>query len=124
MLSPFFTTHPPLPKMDHTAGHKHSQYHPTIGRVICTLIEAGLTVRQVAAHRDMPSYCTFFQWRKMNPDFDDLYRTIRGRAPTFGGAGRNGLRGLKPTSLGARQPPPALRATCPEGEEWGGMGRI
>ena len=63
MHNPTFHVSPPLPlpAMDHTGGHKRSQYHPTIGAVICVLIEAGLTVAQVAADPGMPSYCTIFQ---------------------------------------------------------------
>lgn len=79
MNQPTFTTDPPLSAMDHTGGGKPSQYHPTIGAVICALIEAGLTVREVAAHPDMPSYATIFQWRRVNPDFDEMYRAMRSR---------------------------------------------
>ena len=69
----------PLPRIDHTGGYKPSQYHPRIGRVICARIEAGETVRQVAADPAMPSYATIFHWRKMHPDFDDLYFAMRAR---------------------------------------------
>lgn len=69
----------PLPRIDHTGGWKVSQYHPRIGRVICERIETGETVRQVAADPDMPSYCTIFQWRKMHPDFADMYDAVRAR---------------------------------------------
>ena len=79
MPSATFTVDPPLPAMDHTGGGKPSQYHPTIGAVICALIEAGLSVRQVAANPAMPCYCTIFQWRRMNPGFDEMYRVMRAR---------------------------------------------
>ena len=65
--------------MDHTAGWKDSAYHPRIGEVICARIEAGETVRQVAADPNMPSYCTIFQWRRVHPEFDEMYRAMRER---------------------------------------------
>ena len=69
----------PLPRIDHSGGWKDSQYHPRIGRVICARIEAGETVKQVAADPEMPSYATIFHWRKVHPDFDDLCRAMRAR---------------------------------------------
>jgi hypothetical protein len=68
-----------LPPIDHTGGHKPSQYHPRLGQVICARIEAGETVRQVAADPAMPSYATIFHWRKMHPDFDARYAAMRAR---------------------------------------------
>lgn len=68
-----------VPRMDHTAGWKESAYHPRIGEVICARIEAGETVRQVAADPNMPAYCTIYQWRKVNPEFDAMYRAMRER---------------------------------------------
>lgn len=68
-----------LPRIDHTGGWKDSQYHPRIGRVICERIEAGETVKQVAADPAMPSYCTIFQWRKVHPAFAAMYDAMRAR---------------------------------------------
>jgi hypothetical protein len=78
-VAPSFDPDHPLPRIDHTGGHKPSQYHPRIGQVICARIEAGETVRQVAADPEMPAYCTIFQWRKVHPDFADLYDAMRAR---------------------------------------------
>ncbi len=68
-----------LPPMDHTGGHKESQYDPRIGAEICARLEAGETVRQVAADPAMPSYATIFQWRKVWPDFAEMYDAMRAR---------------------------------------------
>lgn len=68
-----------LPPMDHTGGHKPSQYHPAIGAVICARIEAGETVREVAADPAMPSYATIFHWRKQWADFAARYDAMRAR---------------------------------------------
>ncbi len=68
-----------VPRMDHTAGWKESAYHPRIGEIICARIEAGETVRQVAADPNMPAYCTIYQWRKVHPEFDAMYRAMRER---------------------------------------------
>jgi hypothetical protein len=65
--------------MDHTAGAKPSQYRRRIGEVICARIEAGETLRQVAADPAMPAYCTIFQWRKVNPGFAAMYDAMRAR---------------------------------------------
>jgi hypothetical protein len=69
----------PLPRIDHTGGWKESQYHPRLGREICARIEAGETVRQVAADPAMPSYATLFRWRKVQPDFEAMYAAMRAR---------------------------------------------
>lgn len=71
---------PALPVMDHTGGYKESQYHPILGAEICARIEAGETVRQVAAEPSLPSYATIFRWRKMHPDFARAYDAARLRA--------------------------------------------
>jgi hypothetical protein len=68
-----------VPSMDHAGGWKPSQYRRRIGEVICARIEAGETVKQVAADPAMPAYCTIFQWRKMNPDFAAMYDAMRAR---------------------------------------------
>ncbi len=68
---------PPLPVIDHTGGHKRSQYHPQIGWEICQRICDGLTVREIAADPDMPSYATIFHWRKMHADFAAMYDACR-----------------------------------------------
>lgn len=68
-----------LPSIDHTGGHKPSQYDPRIGAAICARIEAGETVRQVAADPAMPSYVTIFHWRKIHPGFGAQYAAMRAR---------------------------------------------
>ena len=68
---------PPLPVIDHTGGHKRSQYHPQIGWEICQRICNGLTVREIAADPAMPSYATIFHWRKVHGDFAAMYDACR-----------------------------------------------
>lgn len=66
-----------VPPMDHTAGHKPSQYQPRFGEVICARLQAGETVRQITADPAMPSYATVFRWLKVNPDFSAMYESLR-----------------------------------------------
>jgi hypothetical protein len=73
----FAETDTPLPAMEHTGGHKESQYHPTIGAVICQRILDGETVRQIVADPRMPSYATLFHWLKVHPDFAAMYGRAR-----------------------------------------------
>lgn len=73
----FAETDTPLPAMEHTAGHKESQYHPTIGAVICQRILDGETVRQIVADPRMPSYATLFHWLKIHEDFAAMYGRAR-----------------------------------------------
>ena len=68
---------PPLPAIDHTGGFKDSQYHPRIGWEICQRMCNGLTIRQIAADPAMPSYATIFHWRKVHPDFREMYDMCR-----------------------------------------------
>ena len=86
----------PLPVIDHTGGHKRSQYHPQIGWEICQRMCDGLTIAQIAADPDMPSYATIFHWRKVHWDFAAMYDACRDT--------------LRPAALGARQVVPAVAA--------------
>lgn len=63
--------------MDHTGGAKASQYRREIGEVICARIDAGETIRSIAADPAMPSYATIFHWTKVNPDFGRMYAAVR-----------------------------------------------
>jgi len=67
----------PLPWMDHTGGHKGSQYHPAIGAAICQRILDGETVKQVTADPAMPSYATLFHWLKVHAGFAARYQAVR-----------------------------------------------
>jgi len=69
----------PLPAIDHTGGHKDSQYHPNIGWEICQRMCDGLTIREIAADPAMPSYATIFHWRRVHPDFAEMYDGCRDR---------------------------------------------
>ena len=73
----------PLPRIDHTGGHKPSQYHPVIGRVICERVGSGETVKQVAADPDMPSYVTLYRWLQVHPDFAEMYGAMRARVAAY-----------------------------------------
>lgn len=63
--------------MDHTGGHKDSQYRREIGEVICARMEVGETIASIAADPAMPSYATIFHWRKVQPEFAAMYDRIR-----------------------------------------------
>jgi len=64
--------------MDHrVGGRKASQYHPAIGAVILARVEAGETVRQVAADDWMPSRSTIQHWVRMHRNFGDAWRALR-----------------------------------------------
>lgn len=63
--------------MDHTGGHKDSQYRREIGEVICARMEVGETIASIAADPDMPSYATIFHWRKVQPEFAAMYDRVR-----------------------------------------------
>lgn len=63
--------------MDHTGGWKASQYRREIGEVICARIDAGESVRSIAADPAMPSYATIFRWTKVNPEFAQMYDAVR-----------------------------------------------
>lgn len=76
-VAQFLEPDTPLPPMEHTGGCKASQYHPTIGAVICQRILEGETVRQVTADPGMPSYVTLFHWLKRHEDFAEMYRVVR-----------------------------------------------
>jgi len=69
----------PLPEMDHTGGHKESQYHPRLGWEICQRMCWGQTIRQIAADPQMPSYATIFRWRRMHADFAEMYDMCRAK---------------------------------------------
>lgn len=64
-------------EMDHTGGDKLSQYSAPIGQEICRRVAAGMTIRQIAADPDMPSYATVFHWLKIHPDFAEPYGEVR-----------------------------------------------
>lgn len=66
-----------VPQMDHTGGAKASQYRREIGEVICARIDAGETIRSIAADPAMPSYATIFHWTKVNPEFAQMYDAVR-----------------------------------------------
>lgn len=66
-----------VPQMDHTGGWKASQYRREIGEVICARIDAGETIRSIAADPAMPSYATIFHWTKVNPEFAAMYKAVR-----------------------------------------------
>jgi hypothetical protein len=68
-----------VPGMDHTGGWKPSQYQPRIGQIICQRVAAGMTMRQIAADPDMPSYVTIYHWLKLHADFANLYVRVRQR---------------------------------------------
>lgn len=68
---------PDLPEMDHTGGHKESQFHPLLGVEILRRMGRGQTIRQIAADPQMPSYPTIFRWRRMHPDFAEAYDQVR-----------------------------------------------
>jgi hypothetical protein len=68
---------PPLPAIDHTGGHKDSQYDPRIGWEICQRMCDGLTIREIAADPDMPCYATIYRWRRMHADFAEMYDGCR-----------------------------------------------
>lgn len=68
---------PPLPAIDHVGGFKDSQYRPDIGWEICQRMCDGLTIRQIAADPAMPSYATIFHWRRVHPDFAEMYDSCR-----------------------------------------------
>jgi hypothetical protein len=68
-----------VPEMDHTGGGKPSQYRVRTGQVICQRVAAGMTMRQIAADPDMPSYATIFHWLKLHGDFANLYVRVRQR---------------------------------------------
>ncbi|WP_200957648.1 hypothetical protein, partial [Phenylobacterium sp. Root700] len=63
--------------MDHTGGAKASQYRREIGKVICARIDAGETIRSIAADPAMPSYATIFRWTKVSPEFAAMYGPVR-----------------------------------------------
>ena len=63
--------------MDHIGGAKASQYRREIGEVICARIDAGETIRSIAADPGMPSYATIFHWTKVNPEFAQMYAAVR-----------------------------------------------
>lgn len=68
----------PTPAMDHRRGGlSESQYHPRIAAVILARLDAGETVRQVAADDWMPSYATIYHWVKIHPEFGDRWRALR-----------------------------------------------
>ena len=66
-----------VPGMEHTGGGKPSQYRVRIGQVICQRVAAGMTMRQIAADPDMPSYATIYHWLKLHADFANLYVRVR-----------------------------------------------
>ncbi len=66
-----------VPEMDHTGGAKASQYRREIGEVICARINAGETIRSIAADPAMPSYATIFHWTKVSPEFARMYGAVR-----------------------------------------------
>jgi GrpB-like predicted nucleotidyltransferase (UPF0157 family) len=66
------------PPMDHSiGGWKWCQYSPQTARIILARIEAGETVRQVAADPAMPSYRTLYDWLDRIPEFADAYNELR-----------------------------------------------
>jgi hypothetical protein len=66
------------PWMDHTiGGGQYSQYTPQMAAIILARIEAGQTVRQVAADPDMPSYRTIYDWVEAEPDFGEAWTEMR-----------------------------------------------
>lgn len=66
------------PWMDHTTGGgQYSQYTPEMAAIILARIEAGQTVRQVAADPDMPSYRTIYDWVNDQPDFGEAWNEMR-----------------------------------------------
>lgn len=67
----------PVPAMDHTGGHKDSQYSPEMGLAILQRMAAGETVRRIAADPAMPSYATIFHWRKLHEDFAEAWERVR-----------------------------------------------
>ena len=66
-----------VPEMDHTGGAKASQYRREIGEVICARINAGETIRSIAADPAMPSYAPIFHWTKVSPKFARMYGAVR-----------------------------------------------
>jgi hypothetical protein len=67
----------PDPSMDHTGGYKDSQYTPQMGELIVRRMAEGQTVRQIAADPAMPCYATIYHWRRLHPDFADLWEQVR-----------------------------------------------
>jgi len=66
------------PWMDHTVGGgQYCQYTPEMAAIILARIEAGQTVRQVAADPDMPSYRTIYDWVESQPDFGEAWSEMR-----------------------------------------------
>jgi len=66
---------PPL--MDHAPGHKPSAFSWEMGRLILARIEAGETVREIAASPGMPSYATIYRWTHVIADFGRAWRELR-----------------------------------------------
>lgn len=63
--------------MDHTGGFKDSQYTPAMGDLIIQRMARGETIRRIAADPAMPSYATIYHWRRLHPDFADLWEQVR-----------------------------------------------
>ena len=66
------------PWMDHTiGGGQFCQYSPEMAALILARIEAGQTVREVAADPAMPSYRVIYDWLDRQPDFAEAWNEMR-----------------------------------------------
>jgi hypothetical protein len=65
------------PPMDHEAGAKPSAYTWAMGKLIPARVQAGETVKEIAASEGMPSYATIYRWTHVISEFGELWRALR-----------------------------------------------
>ncbi|WP_049758287.1 terminase small subunit-like protein [Phenylobacterium zucineum] len=65
------------PAVDHRAGFRETSCHEATCREILRRMARGMTIKEITADPDMPSYATLFHWVRTFAEFGEAYRALR-----------------------------------------------